>query len=285
MICYRRGDVDPNAICSHECADASECPAGFICEGTIENPTAHCRPAAFCDPCAVDDDCGIGGRCLVAGTGERYCSIVCDLALSTCPAGGTCVAQGSGDPACEPAAGTCGPTGELCSTCASDADCDAGGYCLSDDLSGGVFCGSPCSTDSDCPVEHYCNTLATLVLGGTAPDPQCYPRTGDCGNPSRGGTMCFPCDSIADCYNGRCITIGFTRVCGEDCAENGDADCPVYSSCQTIFGGGGVEYRNCLPGREGDDLPCFLWQQCLDDLGAGLCTEDAECISGDCSGG
>jgi len=279
-VCYSRGAEDPQAFCSKACGDAGECPDGMICAGSIENPDPHCREAAFCDPCAIGDDCGIGGRCLVDDDGFSYCSVVCTLDTATCPAGATCVAQDSGDPACQPAAGVCGPTGELCSTCASDADCDAGGYCLADDLSGGVFCGSPCDLEADCPAEFFCNTNALLVNHETAPSGQCYPRTGDCGDPSRGGTMCFPCDSLADCYNGYCLPQGFTNVCGEDCSQGGEADCPPFSACNEFTLRSGESIFNCVP-ENGN--PCYLWQQCLEDYGAGECAESSECISGSCN--
>jgi hypothetical protein len=279
-ICYARGVDDPQAFCSKECADASECPDEMICAGSIEHPEAHCREAEFCDACVVGDDCGIGGRCLVDEDGFAYCSIVCSLDASTCPAGGTCTAQAEGDPACQPAAGVCGPTGELCSSCASDADCDAGGHCLVDDLSGGVFCGSPCELEADCPAEFTCNAGALLVTRESSPDPQCYPRTGDCADPSRGGTMCFPCDSIADCYNGWCLAQGFTNVCGEDCSSGGDAVCPPFAVCSEFTLRSGEVIHDCVP-ENGN--PCYLWQQCLEDFGLGDCTESSECVSGSCS--
>jgi hypothetical protein len=283
LSCYSRGEEDPQAYCSKACTDAMECPAGFICQGTIENPDPHCRVAEFCDQCAIDDDCGIGGRypCLTDQGGVRYCSVVCDPALATCPAGGTCEARDGADPACVPAGGVCGPTGGLCSTCSSDADCDAGGHCLSDELSGGVFCGSPCSLQADCPFEYYCNAAGTLVSGDPSPDAQCYPRTGDCGQPSRGGTMCMYCDTIADCYNGFCLNIAGYSGCGEDCGTNGDADCPPFATCQPFTLQSGETIHNCVPAN---DNPCFMWQQCLEQYGAGECADGSECVAGSCRG-
>ena len=109
--------------------------------------------------------------------------------------------------------------GKFCEPCNSDADCELGSLCLTNQNTGEQFCGAPCNGASDCPRGSTCFEISDS-------EQQCAPFGGTCiGFPPSdlGGA----CADDTECLNGasRCATVGDRAFCTVECSSN--ADCPA----------------------------------------------------------
>ncbi|HUJ24485.1 MAG TPA: hypothetical protein VLW85_00590, partial [Myxococcales bacterium] len=151
------------AVLGKSCAFDTNCsPPGYVCdlvsltcvEGCNLNP--NCPPGKVCNTNT--------GRCIV-DTGD----------------GGSDSGADAGD-----AGGIFGaPSDTLCHGCTTNADCHAGGICVSNSTHTANFCTQDCST-ALCPEDFSC------VPDRAGAQHQCYPTSGDCagllGNSPDGGT-------------------------------------------------------------------------------------------------
>jgi len=239
---------------------------------------SDCQPPDFI--CAANGTCARG--CLAAG-----CPLdkTCNPKTGRCDAktdGGT--SDGGTDGGTDGGDGGVGtPSDTLCKTCAINADCHAGGLCVSDSTHTTTFCTQDC-TAAPCPADYNC------TVDHTGTKHQCYPAAGVCpgSNPdggSDGGTdggtsdpgtpstnpegcgFCGGCAVNNDCnidhvcINGvcaaPCTSPGFPSIdcifqgaflgtCTEDPIGNGLNYCtPVLGICIPIPGIGGD--FNCVP--------------------------------------
>jgi len=227
------------AVLGKSCAFDTNCsPPGYVCdlvsltcvEGCNLNP--NCPPGKVCNTNT--------GRCIV-DTGD----------------GGSDSGADAGD-----AGGIFGaPSDTLCHGCTTNADCHAGGICVSNSTHTANFCTQDCST-ALCPEDFSC------VPDRAGAQHQCYPTSGDCagllGNSPDGGTGAdggpvndptVPSDNPNGCgfcghcnVNDDCVT-GSVCVNG-NCAVgpcNGWTDCllhgGVLSQCTDV----GLPQKYCLP--------------------------------------
>jgi len=221
-----------------------------------------------------DDETGICALYPGGGGGTSGEDPPADCTSTGCPAGEECVG-GTCVPESDPGGG--GSTGDVCSPCASSADCGGSAdWCLGyPDGSG--YCGAACSSDADCDGAARCTTVSGVgqcVLYGSGGSPSCDgagdppPTSGcstdaDCGS----GEICDagscvaaptgdpgagfgePCTSNADCESELCAvpsgeTTGF---CTEVCTGG---DCPTDYEC---VGAGSVDV--CAPTSSGSEPP------------------------------
>lgn len=144
------------------------------------------------------------------------------------------------------------PGGYCTATCASDADCGAGGACIITLANGGgLVCLDICTSVSDCRDGYECDG-GGMIGNVTVPD-TCRPATetdqlGD----DVAGKMCASDD---DCSGGACLTTRFSLAgeyelpggyCSGDCLE--DAHCGAGGVCLPalpIIGGAGSCYEEC----------------------------------------
>ena len=146
-------------------------------------------------------------------------------------------------------------SGEFGSPCEQGSDCNSG-YCI--ELDSGRVCTELCLQDSDCE-----NGLTCGILTNTGSDVTrlCIPDDPD---------LCEPClnDDECDDPEDRCLQIGQSTYCAEDCT---DKECPIGFVCETVPGEGTQSTRQCLP--EGG-----LCAGCMDEDG------DGYGVGGDCLG-
>ena len=291
--CVERFDGDMQAYCTKDCSSTAECGPGMICQGSTGNQ--RCLKRSFCNTCAFDGQCGFSTeKCVSADTavspGEAYCSTNCDpddaqnpgcppdsecLEASFCTdtntwvadcaeCSGTCGPMGAATYQCFHTAGSCSSGGGGCTPCADAGDCTSG-VCV-DVIGISLFnesnriCTEPCVNDV-CPVGFFC-----LPVDGQ-PD-QCFPRSGECSEPSDGGTQCDYCDMFNSagynpfkgCDTGICAEDGSVERCFDGC-DPGMPDCAAYTNCEidtlSLYQSG-TGLMICVP-----TLPCSQWQQCI----------------------
>jgi hypothetical protein len=274
------GSCRDGFCCDQKCGSCRRCDApspGGSCQpyaGAAGTGTEHdtCTGANACDPsgacklkpgqaCAAGSDC-VSGAC-VDGV---CCSTACNQACAVCNATpGMCTAapKGSGGRgtcgvfACNGAALTC-PT-----TCTSDADCSAGGYCNGTTCVATQAPGGACARDRQC-------------TGGAC-------RDGVCCNSACNGA-CEACSTAKGASaNGTCTTLpttskptacggyacsGATSACATTCTS--DAGCAGGYWCDGTF---------CQKTRtQGDG--CTSNSQCA----GGLTCADGVCCNATCDG-
>lgn len=284
------------------CDGAQQCSGG-VCLGRAAQTGSFC--SAYCTVgvagCGFDGSEGaIDAACLLPqvpgeGQGDRgLCFELCDEAADCLQPGAVCVpepqsgragvcltlppSQEPEEPTVEPAPDAGAPPSEtIGESCGADADCGAGGLCLTSDgdpfgVGGGPaggYCSSLCASDADCA---QARTLCVSVRGQGFCLRGCDPgAVDDCGSrdtlscsflgASQRG-FCRPqCNDDADCGE---------RVC--DVAGGLCVDAPSDAACESdIECEGGV----CNPGSrvciEAPPVP----------VGA-ACGEDTDCGEGAC---
>lgn len=152
------GDPFPGGYCSGACLEDAHCGAGGVCVNFGTGVTGRCY-----DTCTADPDC----------TRDGYrCRQLTDTALGCLPTpdplpdnitGAACAT----DAECGGVMGACAlmlpasgggeiaaPGGYCTTTCEIDADCGAGGVCVT--TRGGVRCMKPCANETECREGYVC---------------------------------------------------------------------------------------------------------------------------------
>lgn len=134
---------DPTAT---DCVKASDIGAGknFRC-GPVTLVTNVCLHREFCNTCDSDADCrGKPNQvCAKDESGEKICTVLCDLDLNSCP-WGNAAGCGTWDKTlgvatCEHRFGSCHATGKSCEPCVDQADCPDG-WCSEAQFTGERYC-------------------------------------------------------------------------------------------------------------------------------------------------
>jgi hypothetical protein len=201
------------AHCTHDCSNASDCPAGFACS-PIAGGKRVCVDIER--PCATAGQCASGlGFC---GAGSTGCTAECASAADcpnrivglppyTCEARGTPAKNVCIPPSdvlgSDPLGTTCPATGT--NTCRSGA-CDTG--------STPAFCNTRCTPQGGCPSGFGCFPDGS---GGSV-DLIC--------TPAGGGWLGDTCGRARDCITGLCDTAKYcTKLCN-------DGLCPTGWTCR-----------------------------------------------------
>ena len=138
----RTGICPANGLCTEPCATDNDCPEAYNCmplktpqfsgrqlafEGCLYYTFVKGAPGDLCP--GGDDDCD-SGICVPGGAGGPlpYCAAACTAATQVCPAGFWCQSDVSG-------AGRC-VYEQYLGGCSSDADCQPGEACASDEATG-----------------------------------------------------------------------------------------------------------------------------------------------------
>lgn len=183
LFCNSGLSPDGQFACRSFCAEASDCPTGFVCAGTFSPVSAGicvpgCSPgdttcgvqrscrqvglpgaSAFActadgtagewQPCGADVSCGHGLSCS-DGT-QGFCFALCSAA-APCANGQSCVTGGQAVGVCECNALHGCPEGMSCRPEGSEAQ-GVFGECIAD---GPGALGASCSTDTDCGADLSC---------------------------------------------------------------------------------------------------------------------------------
>jgi Cys-rich repeat protein len=229
-------------------------------------------------------DGGTAGRSpLPADTAGKPCTGDGDCGSGTCE---TEVQGLDGQPA--PA-----PGGYCMGSCATNADCGAGGVCVGAGMGQGGLCYEGCTTDADCREEYLCGPI-TSTCRPAPPTDQLDDNTA--------GTECT---ADPDCGDGVCLTergMGGNATplpggyCSGACLE--DAHCGAGGVCRRPGGGAGACYASCATDADctrdghrcrdlgGDQLGCLPAPDPLPDGTTGqACAADADCagVAGACA--
>lgn len=297
LTCHRRFDTDMSAYCTQECTATTDCAPGMVCQ-VDGSGTSRCLERGFCDTCAFDGQCGFENeKCVAADStvaaGEAYCSTACDPEenITGCPpdadcleasfcvesntwvadcaqCDGTCGPMGAATYQCFHVAGSCTVGGGSCNPCVESSDCTSG-VCV--DVIGLQFfgesnriCTEPCN-NGVCPDGFFCYPV-------DGQDDQCFPRSGECSEPSDGGEQCDYCSWYADgffnpfkgCETGICVEFGSSDYCLNQC-DTGMAACPAYTTCdtQSYYGS---NWNVCVPDPT---LTCNQFRTCITDCPTG----------------
>lgn len=153
-----------------DCAKAAEIGAGktFQC-GPLSLLRHICLKRKFCNSCQTDADCNEeqGQVCAKDESGNKICTVLCDMKTNSCPWGSAAACQlwdkDLGKPTCAHRYGSCKSAGTPagCDPCVDDNDCGSNGLCVSSTFTGEHFClelGETCS----CPA----GTAQTCTGGG-----------------------------------------------------------------------------------------------------------------------
>ncbi|MCB9507370.1 MAG: hypothetical protein H6700_02070 [Myxococcales bacterium] len=238
-------DVGAGPICARACADADDCPSGYLCYD-VPGASKQCVPAGgtcvgclvegcaegqYCDPrngacgalidtcaaCESDIQCGPGASCEAYGGGDKC--------LPSCADGGACPA----DFTC--ADGVCSPLGSACGggCTLTVADCAAPLAVL--DATRCICVG--CLSDGDCPGSQTCNSGGTCTAGGIS-----CTGTSDCDGGYCQGGVCVDCLTLGDCGPEEVCRAGACVPCdcpaGQRCTITGACeDVPDPSSCRS----------------------------------------------------
>lgn len=277
-VCHTRFEGDMEAYCTRDCTATTDCAPGFICQADSTG-TARCLKRRFCDTCLFDGQCSFANeKCVSAdpavSPGEAYCSTICDFDAndpgcppdSECLEASFCVETNTWVADCAHCTGTCGPVGAAvhqcfhltgsctagggsCTSCTDASDCTSG-VCV--DVIGLQFfsesnriCTEPCVSDV-CPAGFFCHSV-------DGEDDQCFPRSGECSEPSDGGQQCDYCHFLADnlfnpfrgCETGLCVDYGSGDYCLNQC-EAGMDPCPTGTTC-LLESHYGANWHVCVP--------------------------------------
>lgn len=261
-----------NSVCDFGeglCYTEAEIPTSGSClNGIACMPPSYCRPSdGTCQPAATENQpcsdttgppCASGFVCI-----DDVCRKSCDY-TEDCQAGYYCAA----DYTCQPLAPT---------ACGDDTMCPADFYCIVPD--------DPCAEQE----EHICSKLELCKI---TPDPYCNP-IGGCASLTTSGA----CSANAECL---WIT-GDDPYCDNKCrAADGDpTGCAAIPTC-SYYADYGACISECLY-LWNDQTACQANTACVyvelavcelkgpigtceRKLAVGeICTESAECLSGDCA--
>jgi hypothetical protein len=217
------------------------------------------------DACVRDDQCG-GGVCRPID-GSNVCTRDCDprTAIPRCPYGFYCRETGCGTGEC-----VGGNPGALADgdPCATDLECSSS-RCAS--VAGMTRCGRSCAPAAEaCPTGEVCDTSVGGAECGT-----CLPFALSTAPRPFGA----PCDTAAQCADGRCATPGnfCTRACDATTACGGGFHCRAAECVRGDLGGQG---SSCTTAED-----CSATApECVDAQGDRLCVAacDAEglCAAG-----
>jgi hypothetical protein len=243
------GVSETEGVCTAQCKDVSNCPAGFLCA------SGYCLKAGdgkYGTPCTKDMDCQTG-QCLTIGGLDKICSKSCTK-NTDCPGSNpctysTCIPPGSGmfGATCakhtDCASGLCaGMSMKLCSQfCKSDSDCPAGAGCVS---SGYCVKKKPptgsCMSKADCNAGEFCKQQSPDVMGMCTVD--CNPY-GDAG--CADGSVCqWVYQAFEDVVHGECVVSNNGSGEGELCLAPAPA-CIQNLVCINVGGTGARCYRDC----------------------------------------
>lgn len=200
LKCFTTGAGDPDPVCSMECQQTSDCPAGLLCK--YKAGARICYRAAYCDLCTTSVGCGEGMKCLDDDNGNKYCANACDISdPSTCEKGSFCISDKEGI-WCRPVFGACREDGKQCSRCRLDKDCGEGMLCHLNERTGETYCAKICQTEQECPPKFGCHQLlgesvelCTLEFDGQ-PAETCEQGT---------KSFCQPCLFDQECGTGVCF--------------------------------------------------------------------------------
>ena len=266
------------------------------CSGTCGTVTNNCQQPVECGSCACDPACGACLTCQERGP-KAPGACVTDAAQQgqSCGSDGK-VCQPDGTCACVPACfdKDCGPDGcgGSCGACGNDQVCTTADQCCVPATCAGL--GKTCGAWPDgcggtlacgtCPTCFACADGACANTGGEVCGDACCTGTGQtCGG---GGTP-----GECGCTPKTCAAID------QEMCQNPD-DCGAYGICGTFPDGcgGTVNCGGCshpcigcqdnicrpIPGGEpcGPDTCCF--NQCCENATAGMCGQQARCLSGIC---
>lgn len=221
--------------------------------------------------CAFDTDCSPPGYVcdLVSLTCVEGCNLnpncptgkVCNQSTGRCVVGDSGGADGGATDAGDAGEVFGTPSDTLCKICTTNADCHAGGICVSNSTHTANFCTQDCSA-ALCPEDFTC------TLDRTGTKHQCYPTSGDCsgllGNTPDGGTgtdggpindPTIPSDNPNGCgfcghclVNDDCVTGG---VCVKgSCAVGpctGWTDCALHGGVLSQCTDVGLAQKYCVP--------------------------------------
>jgi hypothetical protein len=148
-----------------DCVGASDIGLGkhFRC-GPVALVTTSCLHREFCNTCDSDVDClGKPNQvCAKDESGEKICTVLCDLDLNSCP-WGNAASCGVWDTAlrvatCEHRSGSCHGKGKSCEPCVDQTDCPDG-WCSEAQFTGERYC-------VDTTVSCSCPSGTTGTCGG-----------------------------------------------------------------------------------------------------------------------
>ena len=260
--CEEDADCDDGDDCTDDTCDAAECAndpvvcdQGFACNpATGDCEEIACTENADCDDdvaCTTDNCVVATGECVFA-TNDALCDdgLHCTgaAAADVCdPDDGDAGADGcvrDGDP-CGGLTPVCDEVDDECDPCGSDADCDDGATCTTDNCEAGGSCTNTpvhvlCDDDLYCTDDDICDPddddadETTGCVNETDPCECAHP--GDpCGGEPGDRMLC------RETNNGECV----------ECGANGDCDDGITCTLDTCAGATGV----CTNDTDDDSCP------------------------------
>jgi hypothetical protein len=288
--------VLPAHIAGKACKRDAECATGRCAASlliTAGAPTA--APGGYCTTtCDTDSTCGEGAECSVTSDADSGECLASCRAVADCRAGYHCV--GAGSVAGMSFSGSCRPeppTDKLGDrvagrACAADADC-LGGRCASTTAVGSDYPGNYCS--GDCLEDAQCGAGgACLTLAGSGDAGRCYAHCESDADCSRRGYRCWPiADGFHACYPVPAALPDNTT--GKPCA--GDPDCGGGAdTCASMLPFGSFPANELVPAPGGYctqecslDSECGAGAQCINRGAQGgmclaICTTMDDCRDG-----
>ena len=290
-----------SAACPNACISDANCVAGRYC--AVDNT---CKPqkleGATCNAVA-GGDCRLDGCAVCASGGcadgfccDTACAGPCDVCAASlgAVANGVCTTAPSGylgSPSCGDY--LCDGSSSLCPTsCASDTDCAASGFCRASDhtcqpdQANGAACASASACQSghcvdgvccDTACDGLCQACTKANKGGAGPD-------GLCGNVGPGLDPRDDCEDqgAASCsFDGSCNGAGACRLYGTGTAC-GQTQCVGNTVKGDVCDGAGT----CTPNQSGGDCSPFACAQgaCKTSCETNLdCAPTFTCNAGLCS--
>ncbi|MBK04491.1 MAG: hypothetical protein CL920_27660 [Deltaproteobacteria bacterium] len=188
---------------------------------------------------------------------------------------------------------------KACLPCRVDSDCGTGGVCTR--LAEGYRCLQPCSSNGCCPTGSACGRAGDvsspqvcLLEKPVCPPVSCQ-KDDDCGlgevcdataktckppDIPKSKSLCFPCQTHADCGGGGTFCIGaqgFGR-CTQPCAKGGF--CPLGYTCKELYPG---IPQQCVPVNGACELSCQAASDCPTDFEckAGFCVRKGGFLEGE----
>src|SRR5260221_2287548 len=231
--------VDAGDVTGKACGFDTDCnPPDYVCDSVSLTCVQGCGLNPNCPP---GKECNLAtGRCVIGVDGHP---------------------DAGHDGGTEADAGTGTASDTLCKACSVNADCQAGGLCVSNSNHTQNFCTQDCASDP-CPSGYVC------TLDRTGTKHQCYPSTGDCsgvtGNGTEGGTASdggptndptVPSDNPNGCgFCGQC-SVNNDCITGSVCANGSCATGPCTGWLDCALGGAylsrctdvGLPQKYCLP--------------------------------------
>jgi len=277
LKCFFSKPADPDAICSIECAENTDCPEPMICKR--KGDFKACMLASYCDGCDIDAQCGENGKCVTDENGQKFCTHTCKKDdAESCGGANFCKKIGLGleDYYCYPMFGTCKGDGTHCTPCQADGDCLKGHECHENPTTHEMYCARVCQTDIDCeknkgfgcyevPGEEL--PLCTMEINGN-PVETCYK-----GNKG----FCEPCMLNYECESGVCYTytVANKYFCSFPCDKQKYSEgCPSGLFCAP-------NHNEESPGDVCIPPTAFGCQGFLNCVGVD-CPKGEKCIDGFC---